>query len=89
MIAAEVFDRGLDFDPKESTIVRTEARRLRQRLEEYYAGEGHQDPTRIELPKGAYVPVFRVRGGRSRFERVKGRFHAWRRVALAAALIGA
>jgi len=88
VIAAEVFDRGLDFEPKDSTIVRTEARRLRQRLEDYYAAEGREDPTRIELPKGAYVPIFRLREGRRRFGSVKVRPPTWLRVLLVAALLG-
>src|ERR1700746_1921485 len=59
LIAVEVFDRKPDFDPKQHSIVRTEAARLRARLLEYYAGEGNGDSLIIELPKGAYVPVFR------------------------------
>jgi hypothetical protein len=39
--------------------VRTEARRLRARLTEYYGGEGQADMVRIELPKGGYVPQVR------------------------------
>ncbi len=33
-----------------------EARRLRLKLDEYYNGPGKQDPLRIDLPKGSYVP---------------------------------
>jgi tetratricopeptide (TPR) repeat protein len=87
VLATEVFDRTPDFDPRESTIVRTEARRLRQRLEDYYATEGREDPVRIELPKGAYVPVFRWRGGRSRSGLVKVRVPVWRRAGLAVVLV--
>jgi hypothetical protein len=36
-IGVEVFKRGDSFDPRIDTIVRTEARRLRLRLAEYYA----------------------------------------------------
>jgi adenylate cyclase len=35
--------------------VRVEALRLRQRLTEYYAGEGAADPVRLELPRGGYA----------------------------------
>lgn len=35
-IGREVFDRGEDFDPRADPIVRTEARRLRNKLDEYY-----------------------------------------------------
>ena len=59
VIAVEVFGRKADYDPKLDAIVRTEAVRLRARLERYYAGEGRRDPLIIELPKGGYRPVFR------------------------------
>src|SRR5437762_2634587 len=52
MIAVEVFHRKPDYDPKQDSIVRTEAGRLRARLAEYYSGEGSADPLIIELPKG-------------------------------------
>jgi len=56
-----VFERGADFDPKADTIVRAQARRLRRKLDEYYAGDGVRDELRLELPKGTYVPLFRRR----------------------------
>jgi TolB-like protein/Flp pilus assembly protein TadD len=58
VIAVEVC-RKRDYDPKQDSIVRTEAGRLRARLAEYYAREGSGDPVIIELPKGGYIPVFR------------------------------
>ena len=58
-IGLEVFDRGDSFDPKTETIVRVEARRLRNQLSEYYGSEGRTDIVRIEVPKGGYRPVFR------------------------------
>lgn len=57
VIGHEVFRRDADYDPKSDPIVRTEARRLRARLADYYGGTGANDPIRIELPKGGYVPV--------------------------------
>src|ERR1017187_5879192 len=59
VIALEVFGRGPDHDPKQDSIVRTEAGRLRARLGEYYLGEGKNDALVIELPKGGYAPAFR------------------------------
>jgi adenylate cyclase len=59
VIAAEVFGRGADHDPKQNSIVRNEAARLRARLNEYYVGDGKNDALVIELPKGGYAPVFR------------------------------
>src|SRR5215471_3002898 len=59
VIAMEVFGRGADHDPKQDSIVRTEASRLRGRLNEYYLGDGKNDTLLIQLPKGGYAPVFR------------------------------
>jgi tetratricopeptide (TPR) repeat protein len=56
-----VFDRGDAFDPRMDPIVRVQARNLRVRLAQYYAGPGMDDPVLIELPKRTYVPVFRRR----------------------------
>jgi Tol biopolymer transport system component len=61
VIAVEVFGRRSDHDPSQDSIVRTEASRLRARLAEYYVGEGKDDGIVIELPKGGYIPVFRLR----------------------------
>ncbi|MBL8294871.1 MAG: hypothetical protein JNN08_23700 [Bryobacterales bacterium] len=58
VIGVEVFQRPADYDPRIDPVVRVEARRLRARLDEYYAGPGQADRLRISLPKGAYVPVF-------------------------------
>jgi len=59
-IGVEVFDRGESFDPRVETIVRVEARRLRNQLSEYYGDAGQEDEVRFEIPKGAYRPVFRA-----------------------------
>jgi serine/threonine-protein kinase len=61
LIAVEIYGRRPDYDPKQDSIVRTEAARLRSRLTEYYAGEGTADALVIELPKGGYAPVFHPR----------------------------
>ena len=61
VIAHEVFGRQAGYDPKVDPIVRTEAIRLRARLEKYYQAEGSQDPLVIDLPKGGYRPVVRER----------------------------
>ena len=55
-IAQAVFDRAETFDPNIDPIVRMEAARLRDRLREYYDGDGQSDPIRISLPKGTYTP---------------------------------
>jgi TolB-like protein/Tfp pilus assembly protein PilF len=57
-IGVEVFDKDASFDPRIDNNVRTEARRLRTKLAEYYATSGKSDKVRIELPKGSYMPRF-------------------------------
>jgi serine/threonine-protein kinase len=57
-VGAEVFGRKPDYDPRVDAVVRIEAVKLRARLREYYDNEGRQDPVRIDLPKGGYVPAF-------------------------------
>src|SRR5262245_20589340 len=61
-IATAVFDRSADFEPAVDPVVRIEARRLRAKLLEYYGTPESQqgDQVLIEVPKGAYVPVFRA-----------------------------
>ena len=54
-IAIHVFGRPRDFNAKSDPLVRVEALRLRQRLTEYYAGEGSGDLVRLELPHGSYA----------------------------------
>jgi len=60
LIAVEVFGRRPDYDPRQDSVVRTEASRLRARLTEYYATGGSADPLVIEVPKGGYRAVFRT-----------------------------
>lgn len=61
LLGVEVFGKDESFDPRIDTLVRVEAHRLRARLKAYYAAEGRDDPILIDLPKGAYAPVFRRR----------------------------
>jgi tetratricopeptide (TPR) repeat protein len=57
-VAVDVFGRAPSFDPATDPIVRIEATRLRAALLRYYELHGHNQPIRIDLPKGHYVPVF-------------------------------
>jgi hypothetical protein len=41
--------------------VRVDARRLRDKLREYYAFAPH-DPLIISVPKGSYAPIFQMNG---------------------------
>ncbi len=72
-LALEVFDRAASHDPGSDPIVRVEARRLRARLKEYYETEGLNDHIRIDIPKGAYIPIF---------QRVAPPARPWRNIAL-------
>lgn len=53
-IAADVFNRGKDFDPSQDSMVRVYAHNLRQKLQQYYAEHGDADSPRIGIPKGEY-----------------------------------
>ncbi|MEJ8574555.1 hypothetical protein [Microbaculum marinum] len=57
-VAVAVFGRDETFDPQADPVVRLEARRLRRDLDSYYVGAGSNDPLRISIPKGSYVPHF-------------------------------
>jgi adenylate cyclase len=57
-LATVVFERGPDFDPQLDPVVRLEASRLRKALEHYYLTAGKDDPIRIDIPKGSYIPTF-------------------------------
>ena len=54
-IGTNAFGRK-DFNPKLDTIVRVEMRRLRQKLDEYYALEGADLPLRIRFERNTYRP---------------------------------
>ena len=57
-IATAVYRRDADFDPAHDPVVRIQAGRLRRALERYYLVAGGKDTIHIDIPKGAYVPVF-------------------------------
>ena len=57
-IAISVLSRNIDFNPQLDAIVRIHAGRLRRALKEYYHETGREDPIRIEIPKGSYIPTF-------------------------------
>jgi TolB-like protein len=59
-IGTEVYDRKAPYHPNEDSIVRTEARRLRSKLKEYYESIGKDDPIYIYYRPGTYVPLFRA-----------------------------
>lgn len=56
ILATEVFGRRADFDSRADPVARVHAHRLRKKLKEYYEGPGADDPWRIDIPVGSYVP---------------------------------
>jgi TolB-like protein len=56
-VGTEVYGRSGDYDPTTDTIVRTEARRLRAKLKDYYSDPGSEQQLRINMVAGSYVPV--------------------------------
>ena len=61
-LAVAVLGRDERFDPQNDPIVRIEVGRLRRDLEHYYEDEGRDDPIRVTIPRGHYVPAFEVWG---------------------------
>jgi adenylate cyclase len=61
-LAVAVLGRDDRFDPQHDPIVRVEVRRLRRDLEHYYLTDGRDDPIRITIAKGHYVPTFERAG---------------------------
>jgi tetratricopeptide (TPR) repeat protein len=57
-IGCDVFGRPASYDPRSDAVVRTVARAVREKLNDYYLTCGANDPVRIEIPKGSYVPRF-------------------------------
>ncbi|MGI8743495.1 MAG: tetratricopeptide repeat protein [Bryobacteraceae bacterium] len=60
-LGLEVFDLSEDFDPRVDAVVRVEARQVRFKLADYYAGPGTHDEIVISLPKGGYAARFERR----------------------------
>jgi Tol biopolymer transport system component len=57
VLALEVYGKGGDYNSAVDPIVRVDARRLRDKLREYYASAA-ADPIVISIRKGSYTPVF-------------------------------
>src|SRR5579875_411048 len=60
-IGTRLFGRQLDYDKGVDPIVRVQASHLRKRLAQYFESEGALEAIVLDIPKGAYVPVFRYR----------------------------
>jgi hypothetical protein len=60
-IGTAVFGRSPGYHVGEDSIVRSQARFLRQKLQEYYATEGREETILLTIPKGSYLPAFQYR----------------------------
>ena len=59
-IGIGVFDRPSDYDTGGDSIVRVTANEVRKRIDQFYRESHVAHPIQIELPKGAYVPDFKI-----------------------------
>src|SRR3984957_14142203 len=59
LIGTDVYGRKPPYHPSVDSIVRSEARRLRNKLKEYYESVGRNDSVFIYYRPGSYVPAFR------------------------------
>ncbi len=59
-IGSAVFGKPVDYSPTEDSSVRVHVRQLRLKLHEYFDCEGRDSEIVVEIPKGAYTPVFRT-----------------------------
>lgn len=66
VIGVELYGDVVDYDPRIDSTVRVEARRLRKKLDAYYAGPGHRDAVVVSMPTGGYAPHFRLRDAKPR-----------------------
>jgi TolB-like protein len=61
VIGTLVYGRKSSYQPAEDSIVRSEARRLRRKLQEFYKTVGKSDLILIHYRPGSYVPIFQMR----------------------------
>ena len=53
-VAIDGLGKPATYDPRHNSAVRIQVGRLRQKLADYYQGEGAQDPVIIDIPKGRF-----------------------------------
>ncbi len=59
-VGISVFGRATDYDTGEDSIVRVTANDVRKRLGQFYRESPAFHPVQIDLPRGSYVPEFRI-----------------------------
>jgi TolB-like protein len=58
MIGAEMFDRPVDYDTANDSVVRVKATEVRRKLAQAYTELFQNSQVRIEIPPGTYIPRF-------------------------------
>jgi hypothetical protein len=61
VVAIDGLGKPSSYDPRHNSAVRIQVGRLRQKLADYYRGEGQQDPIIIDVPKGRFKLRFENR----------------------------
>lgn len=64
-IGISVFERPADYDTGADSIVRVTSNEVRKRIGQYYRESANAHTIQIELPRGSYVPEFRIQPGRN------------------------
>jgi hypothetical protein len=64
MIGVNVFDRAHDYDTGEDSVVRVTSNEVRKRIGQFYRESDAEHAIQIELPRGSYVPDFRIRAAK-------------------------
>src|ERR1700733_8377453 len=60
-VGLDVFAKPASYDPRQASVLRMHAARLRQKRAEYYRTEGVSDPVIVDLPKGGFRVTFEQR----------------------------
>jgi hypothetical protein len=64
-VAIDGLGKSVTYDPQHNSTVRIQVGRLRQKLAEYYRGEGKNDSVIVDLPKGRFKLTCEVRSAAS------------------------
>lgn len=67
-IGINVFDRAFDYDTGGDSIVRVTSNEVRKRIGQFYRESDVDHAIQIELPRGSYVPEFRIRASKRGIE---------------------
>ncbi len=63
-IGIDVFERANDYDTGDDSIVRVTANEVRKRIGQFYQESPKPHLVQIDLPRGSYVPEFRIQPSR-------------------------